>query len=95
MQQYEKVAFIVKNKGRTNRSRRSDGVDSVQFFVKQLLRCPVAQDFSRQRIGPIGHVSNVFYRVPCHTDTLGNESAQQSVVAFIVPFSQDEYGWVK
>ena len=34
MQQYEKVAFIVKNKGRTNRSRRSDGVDSVQFFVK-------------------------------------------------------------
>ena len=43
----------------------------------------VPQDFSGQCVGPIGHISNVLCGVSGHADTLGNESAQQLVVALI------------
>ena len=61
----------------------SEGIDSAKLRFKKLVRCAVAQNSSRQGICPVGHVSDVFGRIFGHANSLGDESAQQLVVALI------------
>ena len=41
----------------------SEGIDAVKLRFKKLVRCPVAQNSSRQGICPVGHVSDVLGRI--------------------------------
>ena len=69
-----------------NAAGGSKGVDAVKLGFKKLIRCPVAQNLSGKRVGPVCHVGDVLCREPLHADAFWNEPAKQFVVAFVRPF---------
>ena len=81
------MGFWREGEARTEEShiggRQSGGVDSVEFFFKQLFRGMVAQNLSRQGVNPVGKKRDVLYAIIRNVLPLGNEPTEHPVMTFV------------
>ena len=64
----------------------SSGIDTVEFFVKKLVRFVIAEDFSRQVVDDITENHDIVCAVIVDASSFRNKPPEHPVVTFVRPF---------
>ena len=77
---------VATSEGAEHRRAQLTGIDAVEFYIKKLVWCVIAEDLSRQIVDDITENQDIVSAVIVYASIFRNESTKHPVMAFVRAF---------